>query len=60
MYTLQDGLFLITNNLDLVSGNSLAVLTPNINEYKRLVEKALGCEVNEKDGSHQLQLLSTK
>ncbi|XP_074562556.1 ATP-dependent (S)-NAD(P)H-hydrate dehydratase [Curcuma longa] len=55
-----DGLFLITNNLDLVSGNSLAVLTPNINEYKRLVEKALGCEVNEKDGSYQLQLLSTK
>ncbi|KAG6529304.1 hypothetical protein ZIOFF_011501 [Zingiber officinale] len=55
-----DGLFLITNNLDLVSGNSLAVLTPNINEYKRLVEKALGCEVNEKDGNYQLQLLSTK
>ncbi|RWV90166.1 hypothetical protein BHE74_00034357 [Ensete ventricosum] len=36
-----DGLFLVTNNLDLVCGNPLAVLTPNVNEYKRLVEKAL-------------------
>ncbi|WOL11234.1 ATP-dependent (S)-NAD(P)H-hydrate dehydratase [Canna indica] len=55
-----DGLFLVTNNLDLVSGNSLAVLTPNVNEYNRLVEKALGCEVNDKDGSSQLLLLSSR
>ncbi|WOL11277.1 ATP-dependent (S)-NAD(P)H-hydrate dehydratase [Canna indica] len=55
-----DGMFLVTNNLELVSGNSLAVLTPNINEYKRLVEKALDCEVNDKDGSSQLQLLSSR
>ncbi|XP_039120384.1 ATP-dependent (S)-NAD(P)H-hydrate dehydratase [Dioscorea cayenensis subsp. rotundata] len=51
-----DGLFLVTNNLDLVSGYSLAVLTPNVNEYKRLIEKVLNCEVDNEDAS--LQLLS--
>ncbi|KAK6139076.1 hypothetical protein DH2020_027199 [Rehmannia glutinosa] len=34
-----DGLFLVTNCLELVSGYPLAVLTPNVNEYKRLVQK---------------------
>ncbi|XP_073013114.1 ATP-dependent (S)-NAD(P)H-hydrate dehydratase isoform X2 [Typha latifolia] len=53
-----DGLFLVTNNLDLVKENSLAVLTPNINEYKRLIEKVLNCEVNEQDAAGQLQLLA--
>ncbi|THU50560.1 hypothetical protein C4D60_Mb06t21530 [Musa balbisiana] len=55
-----DGLFLVTNNLDLVRGNPLAVLTPNVNEYKRLVEKALDCEVNDEDGTNQLQLLAKR
>ncbi|URE09391.1 hypothetical protein MUK42_24275 [Musa troglodytarum] len=57
---LMDGLFLVTNNLDLVCGNPLAVLTPNINEYKRLVEKALDCEVNDEDSTNQLQLLARR
>ncbi|KAI3469527.1 hypothetical protein Pfo_026190 [Paulownia fortunei] len=49
-----DGLFLVTNCLDLVSGYPLAVLTPNVNEYKRLVQKVLQCEVNDQDGTQQL------
>ncbi|KAK2660031.1 hypothetical protein Ddye_006564 [Dipteronia dyeriana] len=44
-----DGLFLVTNSLDLVSGYPLAVLTPNVNEYKSLVQKVLSCEVNDRD-----------
>lgn len=54
----QDGLFLVTNNLDLVSGYTLAVLTPNVNEYKRLVQKALSSEVNDADASQQLLSLA--
>lgn len=53
-----DGLFLVTNNLGLVNGHSLAVLTPNVNEYKRLVEKVLNCEVNEEDSPKQLLSLA--
>ncbi|KAJ0092577.1 hypothetical protein Patl1_25438 [Pistacia atlantica] len=53
----QDGLFLVTNSLDLVSGYPLAVLTPNVNEYKRLVQRVLGCEVNDEDAPEQLQSL---
>lgn len=50
----QDGLFLVTSSLDLVSGYPLAVLTPNVNEYKRLVQNVLGCEVNDEDAHEQL------
>ncbi|KAJ0034571.1 hypothetical protein Pint_24890 [Pistacia integerrima] len=53
----QDGLFLVTNSLDLVSSYPLAVLTPNVNEYKRLVQRVLGCEVNDEDAPEQLQSL---
>ncbi|XP_024931402.3 ATP-dependent (S)-NAD(P)H-hydrate dehydratase isoform X1 [Ziziphus jujuba] len=49
-----DGLFLVTSSLDLVSGYPLAVLTPNVNEYKRLVQNVLGCEVNDEDAHEQL------
>ncbi|XP_031276628.1 ATP-dependent (S)-NAD(P)H-hydrate dehydratase isoform X1 [Pistacia vera] len=52
-----DGLFLVTNSLDLVSSYPLAVLTPNVNEYKRLVQRVLGCEVNDEDAPEQLQSL---
>ncbi|KAJ0491882.1 putative ATP-dependent NAD(P)H-hydrate dehydratase [Helianthus annuus] len=54
-----DGLFLVTNRLDLVSGYPLAVLTPNVNEYKRLVQKVLNCEVNDQDGPQQLLSLAS-
>ncbi|KAK2966893.1 hypothetical protein RJ640_028903, partial [Escallonia rubra] len=54
-----DGLFLVTNCLDLVSGYRLAVLTPNVNEYKRLVQKVLNCEVND-DGNEQLLSLAKR
>lgn len=54
-----DGLFLVTNCLDLVSGYPLAVLTPNVNEYKRLVQKVLNCEVNDQDGPQQLLSLAS-
>ncbi|KAF4350194.1 hypothetical protein F8388_013615 [Cannabis sativa] len=53
-----DGLFLVTNCLDLVSGYPLAVLTPNVNEYKRLVQKVLRCEVNDDDAIGQLLSLA--
>ncbi|GMY27511.1 ATP-dependent (S)-NAD(P)H-hydrate dehydratase [Fagus crenata] len=55
-----DGLFLVTNSLDLdlVSGYPLAVLTPNVNEYKRLVEKVLNCEVDDHDAHEQLLSLA--
>ncbi|PIA40419.1 hypothetical protein AQUCO_02500251v1 [Aquilegia coerulea] len=53
-----DGLFLVTNSIDLVSGYHLAVLTPNVNEYKRLVQKMLGSEVNDQDASQQLLALA--
>ncbi|GJN28136.1 hypothetical protein PR202_gb16221 [Eleusine coracana subsp. coracana] len=42
-----DGLFLVTNNPDLVEGNSLAILTPNVYEYKRLVQKVLNCDIDQ-------------
>lgn len=53
-----DGLFLVTNSMDLIRGYPLAVLTPNVNEYKRLVEKILKSEVNEQDAPQQLQALA--
>ncbi|KAG2557361.1 ATP-dependent (S)-NAD(P)H-hydrate dehydratase isoform X1 [Panicum virgatum] len=55
-----DGLFLITNNLGLVEGNPLAILTPNVYEYKRLVQKVLNCDVNEETASEQLMELCHK
>ncbi|WJX27111.1 ATP-dependent NAD(P)H-hydrate dehydratase [Trifolium repens] len=53
-----DGLFLVTNHLELVSGYALAVLTPNVNEYKRLVEKVLSSEVNNEDATQQVLSLA--
>ncbi|KAJ9154363.1 hypothetical protein P3X46_027707 [Hevea brasiliensis] len=55
-----DGLFLVTNSIDLVSGYPLAVLTPNVNEYKRLVHKVLNCEVHDQDADGQLLYLSKR
>ncbi|GAB2215787.1 hypothetical protein Drorol1_Dr00020188 [Drosera rotundifolia] len=52
-----DGLFLVTNNIDLVSGYPLAVLTPNVNEYKRLVCKVLNHEGNDQDAARELLTL---
>lgn len=54
VFYLQDGLYLVTNSIDLVSGYPLAVLTPNVNEYKRLVQKVLNCEVNDEESSAEL------
>ncbi|CAJ2658444.1 unnamed protein product [Trifolium pratense] len=53
-----DGLFLVTNHLELVSGYALAVLTPNVNEYKRLVQKVLSSEVNNDDATQQVLSLA--
>ncbi|KAG0529596.1 hypothetical protein BDA96_05G111700 [Sorghum bicolor] len=55
-----DGLFLVTNNLSLVEGNPLAILTPNVYEYKRLVQKVLNCDVDEETASEQLITLCQK
>lgn len=48
----------MTNCIDIVSGYPLAVLTPNVNEYKRLVQKVLGCDVNDQDAKGELLSLS--
>jgi ATP-dependent NAD(P)H-hydrate dehydratase len=40
----KDGLFLITNKPELVCGYPLAILTPNINEHRRLVAKIMGSD----------------
>ncbi|KAL3648935.1 hypothetical protein CASFOL_005338 [Castilleja foliolosa] len=53
-----DGLFLVTNRPELVSGYPLAVLTPNVNEYKRLVQKVLHCEVTDQVETQQLLSLA--
>lgn len=58
MMILQDGLFLVTNSIDLVKSYPLAVLTPNVNEYKRLVQKVLNCEVDEENAEDQLRSLA--
>ncbi|KAL6293051.1 hypothetical protein ACE6H2_001193 [Prunus campanulata] len=55
-----DGLFLVTNSLDLISGYPLAVLTPNVNEYRRLVQKVLSCEVNDEEAHEQLLSLAKR
>ncbi|KQJ88687.1 ATP-dependent (S)-NAD(P)H-hydrate dehydratase isoform X1 [Brachypodium distachyon] len=55
-----DGLFLVTNNISLVEDNSLAILTPNVYEYKRLVQKVLNCDVDEENASEQLTTLCQK
>ncbi|CAN6993239.1 unnamed protein product, partial [Brassica oleracea var. botrytis] len=53
-----DGLFLVTNSIDLVNSYPLAVLTPNVNEYKRLVQKVMNCEVDEENTGDQLRSLA--
>ncbi|CAG7879589.1 unnamed protein product [Brassica rapa] len=53
-----DGLFLVTNSIDLVKSYPLAVLTPNVNEYKCLVQKVLNCEVDEEKAEDQLRSLA--
>ncbi|XP_057860995.1 ATP-dependent (S)-NAD(P)H-hydrate dehydratase isoform X4 [Cryptomeria japonica] len=62
-----DGLFLVTNNPELVAGYSLAILTPNVNEHKRLVQKVMEQDqsplgdkngMKDKDAPQQLQMLS--
>ncbi|XP_048608031.1 ATP-dependent (S)-NAD(P)H-hydrate dehydratase isoform X2 [Brassica napus] len=53
-----DGLLLVTNSIDLVKSYPLAVLTPNVNEYKRLVQKVLNCEVDEEKAEDQLRSLA--
>lgn len=60
MAILQDGLFLVTNSIDLVNSYPLAVLTPNVNEYKRLVQKVLNCEVDEHNAEDQLCSLAKR
>ncbi|KAE8723856.1 Peroxisomal adenine nucleotide carrier 1 [Hibiscus syriacus] len=55
-----DGLFLVKNNIELVSGYRLAVLTPNVYEYKRLVQKVLGGDVNDQNTHEELLSLSKR
>lgn len=49
-----DGLFLVTNNLNLVTRYPVIVLTPNVNEYKCLVKRVFNAEVNDQEASEQL------
>lgn len=43
----QDGLFLVTNQPEIIIGYPLAILTPNVMEHKRLVAKIVGPENKE-------------
>ncbi|KAI8591144.1 Ribokinase-like protein [Geranomyces variabilis] len=52
-----DGLFLIQSNPDLIKGYPLAILTPNVNEFKRLCE-ALKVPFEDKDKDTAAQNLS--
>lgn len=51
-------MFLVTNNLDLIKGYPLAVLTPNVNEYRRLIEKVFNSDGNEQDVPDKLVSLA--
>eukprot|EP00250_Pteridium_aquilinum_P018831 c24214_g4_i2 orf=401-1423(-) len=64
-----DGLFLITNNPELVCGYPSAILTPNVNEHKRLVAKMTDLvgmgpteeqDINLEDPASQLKELAKK
>ncbi|GLT78440.1 hypothetical protein SLA2020_499760 [Shorea laevis] len=55
-----DGLFLVTNSIDLISGYPLAVLTPNVNEYKCLVEKVLSSDIDDQDAHGQVLSLAKR
>ncbi|GLT99772.1 hypothetical protein SLE2022_171900 [Rubroshorea leprosula] len=55
-----DGLFLVTNSIDLISGYPLAVLTPNVNEYKRLVQKVLSSDIDDQDAHEQVLSLAKR
>lgn len=65
-FCVQDGLFLVTNNPELVIGYPLAILTPNVMEHKRLVAKINQeapenpKEVSDDDLPGQLQALAKK
>nr|GMD75643.1 ATP-dependent (S)-NAD(P)H-hydrate dehydratase [Ipomoea batatas] len=54
-----DGLSLVMNSLEIIAGYPLAVLTPNRNEYKRLIRTVLETEVDEQDSARQIQALAT-
>ncbi|CAM6091920.1 unnamed protein product [Calypogeia fissa] len=56
-----DGLFLVTNRPELVTGYPLAILTPNVNEHKRLMGKMMGESKDLPDDlPSQLRLLAEK
>jgi ATP-dependent NAD(P)H-hydrate dehydratase len=56
-----DGLFLITEKPELVIGYPLAILTPNVNEHKRLVSKMMDeTKGSPEDLPSQLRLLAEK
>lgn len=63
---MQDGLFLVTNQPELIVGYPLAVLTPNVMEHKRLVAKLNQDapenpkEISNEDLPGQLQELAKK
>lgn len=49
-----DGLFLVTNSLNLITRYPCVVLTPNVNEYKRLVQRVFNTEMNDQGDPEQL------
>jgi hypothetical protein len=60
--SLQDGLWLVTQHPELVHGYKLAILTPNPNEHKRLVDKVFGEDYKsqQQDVTQQLKDLATR
>lgn len=54
-----DGLFLLSQKPELIKGNKLAILTPNVVEFKRLAE-AVGIDIDGKDEIEEAKQLSKK
>lgn len=52
-----DGLFLLSQKPDLIKGNKLAILTPNVVEFKRIAD-AVGVELDNKDPIQETKSVS--
>lgn len=58
----QDGLWLVTQQPALIQGYRLAILTPNPNEHRRLVDKVFGPDYKQQqtDVGRQLKDLAAR
>ena len=57
---MQDGLSIVTSHPALLHGYPYAILTPNVNEHRRLVAALVGEEGTRGTLPEQLQMLAQK